>query len=505
MSHPNTEQYFAINKNDIQGVLHPILQLTYDPVFKGCFRIHNGTSRAVEVLRQMLHVDNIIQVNTVVTSQNAIINNVDHQKEATKNINLFKKQFLKELNRSYLWMRRKRSTYEEVFMFSVFVSNFEDGRWCTHSITILLRILANGDNVKRGTVGQSPSALSRYSGSVMMTFIDPHGSYDVSSYKWVMKSDDVVQLTLRKFCDEHNLFYATSSPSKNNKLFFGIQWMLAGPYCMMYNYFLIYTFMTQTSEDPIHNAFVKPYNGLHVNIKNKNVTYKPVLPNRKDYATGTGRNNEMINMFKDGLLQTYNRVFTGERKLPNREIPWEEKRVRYVTLIYGAIVELVEPADIAQRKIMWPDFPYLKKDGTSKVNIAIGVLLFLADYIMVCGAILVTHTFRTIAVRIRYKSARLRQRAQNTRTNKSALNTTVPNKASKNSKELRDNKNKNTRTSKSKKRVRSPSPQSRAGRSRSPDRPPSSRAPSSAPSAQRERNNAGANRSSPLRKKTKSV
>eukprot|EP00965_Chrysotila_dentata_P105806 3495255-Pleurochrysis_carterae.AAC.6 len=62
---------------------------------------------------------------------------------------------------------------------------------------------------------------------------------------------------------------------------------------------------------------------------------------------------------------------------------------------------------------MWPEFPYLKKDGTSKVNIAVGVLLFPAEYTMVCGAMIITHTVRTMAVERTYELARLQQRAQN--------------------------------------------------------------------------------------------
>eukprot|EP00965_Chrysotila_dentata_P052449 1739984-Pleurochrysis_carterae.AAC.1 len=78
-----------------------------------------------------------------------------------------------------------------------------------------------------------------------------------------MDRDDIIQSVLITFCKKRRLTYSTVSPTGDDRTFAGIQWVLRGPYCLLYNYFTLYTFMTQRTDTRMYNAFVRPYNEEH--------------------------------------------------------------------------------------------------------------------------------------------------------------------------------------------------------------------------------------------------
>eukprot|EP00965_Chrysotila_dentata_P026758 887464-Pleurochrysis_carterae.AAC.1 len=93
-----------------------------------------------------------------------------------------------------------------------------------------------------------------------------------------MDRDDIVQSVLITFCQNNELLYNNMSLTGDGRTFTGIQHVLQGPYCVLYNYFTMYTFMTfmtqqyytQPSYREVYkwyNAFVRPYHEKHVQIQ----------------------------------------------------------------------------------------------------------------------------------------------------------------------------------------------------------------------------------------------
>eukprot|EP00965_Chrysotila_dentata_P074665 2466636-Pleurochrysis_carterae.AAC.2 len=333
----------------IEDVLHPVLEVVYYDVIYNCFsrRLGVSSSRSVETLRQMLHVKTVINCTYVrlYPRKELIL-----RPQLQNNLRLFEKYFAAALKRVYTQLYENHVT-EETFIFVLSVGMDEDDKEIAHSICLVLKFVNR---------------------AVRMSMFDPNGDFQ---FNWVTDEDDTVQSTLIKFCKQHELHYMTALTRRE---YVGIQHALGGGYCRLYNYFTIYMHMSHGGNRSPFIAFVTPCNKENVLLKDMNVSYKPVLSRRND------GDSSRINMMTNGLLQS---VSVSK---PRASV--------YVFRIYEAIQQLVN----ANRSSMWPDFPYLKKDGTSKVNIAVAVLLFSADYIAVCAGMMVTHAIKTKILRKRH-------------------------------------------------------------------------------------------------------
>eukprot|EP00965_Chrysotila_dentata_P000700 22150-Pleurochrysis_carterae.AAC.2 len=258
---------------------------------------------------------------------------------------LFEKALTAALKRAYNQVKTN-PVDTKTFIITLSVGMYEGDIHIAHSICILLKFR------KR---------------TVRMGVFDPNGI--PSSFWWVTDEDDVIQTPLMSFCKQHKLKY-NYVPNSGTQLR-GIQYVLKGDYCRLYNYFSIYMYMSSDTIKEPFATFIDPYD-KKVPLRDIIVSYKPI--------TYRGNNGKKVNMVTNDLLQRTHRA----------ESPMREGTSGIVFCLYKTILYLAQ----ANRR-MWPDFPYLKKDGTSKVNIAVAVLLFVADFIVVCASMRVTHAIRT--------------------------------------------------------------------------------------------------------------
>lgn len=411
------------------------LTKAYDAVVD-CFMPYGKEQvTSIAVLKTMMNVQNIHTLSRICPKRNYL--RATHAQDVNQNdVNRCARQrkaFTTEL-RALLERLHAQTMRSSKKTHTILVDATEDGyKKDAHSVLLIMRMELNNQTSTVSVASKVGSGRRTNAGRLRLGLVDPHGHKRTGFPTWFIDAEDLFQLTTTAFCRERSLVLSVHPLLVSPTKYKGIQGRMKGGFCVAYNFFNIYTAVTQFNSNPRH--VVSPFvNGR--SLAAIDLPYKPAFEANARSPKGQGGPSSprevhgMVNMMddweKDPSTRVPSPVVSQSRPVtrPETKPKTQPKPIgphevcSLVIFLRRQIRMAVGPYGSKRQKRLWPTYPYLKSDGSTRVNAVVAMLLFTVDFVKACAATRIQVDVKkraAISAKRAMVDVRLRQRGHRSR------------------------------------------------------------------------------------------